>query len=70
MKQFSNYEEAKKNAQYTGSEKLPKGAYVCVIKNVQYQAGQNGNSDIINVLFDVAEGEYKDFFKKQMYTEP
>lgn len=65
MKQFSNYDEAKKNAQFTGSEKLPAGAYVCEVKNVQYQEGKNGNSDLINILFDVCEGEYKDFFKKQ-----
>ena len=65
MKAFNGYEDAKKAAQFTGGEKLPKGAYVCEIKNVQFQEGQNGNSDIINVLFDVVEGEYKDFFKQQ-----
>ena len=32
---------------------------------MQYQDGQNGNSDVINVLFDVVEGDYKDFFKSQ-----
>jgi len=65
MKQFNGYEDAKKAAQFVGGEKLPKGAYVCEIKNVQYQDGQNGNSDIINVLFDVVEGDYKDFFRQQ-----
>lgn len=65
MKQFNGFEAAQKAAQFVGSEKLPKGAYVCEIKNVQYQEGQNGNSDLINVLFDVVEGEYKDFFKQQ-----
>lgn len=65
MKAFNNFEEAKKNAQYTGAEKLPAGAYVCKILNVQYQNGENGNSDLINVLFDVVEGDQQDFFKKQ-----
>lgn len=65
MKAFNNFEEAKKNAQYTGTEKLPAGAYVCKILNVQYQNGENGNSDLINVLFDVVEGDQQDFFKKQ-----
>lgn len=65
MKAFNNYDSAVEAAQRTGAEHLPVGAYVCTIKNVQYQNGQNGNSDIINILFDVAEGEQKDFFKKQ-----
>lgn len=65
MKAFNNYESAKEAATKTGSEQLPVGAYICVIKNVQFQEGQNGNSDLINILFDIAEGEQKDFFKKQ-----
>lgn len=70
MKQFSNFEEAKKSAEYSGSSQVPAGAYVCKIKNVQYQAGQNGNSDLINILFDVAEGEHKDFYKNQYENNP
>lgn len=65
MKAFNGYDEAKKNAQYTGSTRLPIGAYVCEIKNVKYVVGENGNSDHIDILFDIAEGELKDFFKKQ-----
>lgn len=65
MKAFSGYEQAKEAARFFGSERLPIGAYVCQVKNVQYVAGENGNSDRIDILFDIAEGEYKDFFKKQ-----
>lgn len=65
MKAFNGYDEAKKNAQYAGSARLPIGAYVCEIKNVKYVVGENGNSDHIDILFDIAEGELKDFFKKQ-----
>lgn len=65
MKQFKGYEEAKEAAKYSGGERLPIGAYVCEIKNVQYVAGKDGNSDRIDILFDITEGDYKDFFKKQ-----
>lgn len=65
MKQFNGYDKAQENARFTGAERLPIGAYVCQIKNVQYVPGENGNSDRIDVLFDITEGDYKDFFKKQ-----
>lgn len=65
MKQFNGFDEAKEAAKFTGSERLPIGAYVCQIKNVQYVQGENGKSDRIDVLFDVIEGDYKDFFKKK-----
>ena len=65
MKAFGGYDEAKKAAQSTGGERLPVGAYVCEIKNVQYVTGENGNSDRIDILFDIAEGDLKGFFKKQ-----
>jgi hypothetical protein len=65
MKQFSGFDEAKEAAKYSPSEKLPTGAYVCEVKNVQYVAGENGNSDRIDILFDISEGDYKDFYKKK-----
>ena len=65
MKAFNGYDQAKEAAKYTGDERLPVGAYPCEIKNVQYVAGENGNSDRIDILFDITDGEYKDFFKKQ-----
>lgn len=65
MKQFNGFTEAQEAAKYSGSERLPVGAYECQIKNVQYVTGENGNSDRIDVLFDIAAGDYKDFFKKK-----
>lgn len=65
MKQFNGYDEAKKEAAYQGSTKIPTGAYICKISNVRYEEGQDGFNDRIIVAFDVAEGEHKDFFKKQ-----
>lgn len=65
MKQFNGFDSAQENAKHFGGEKLPTGAYVCQIKNVRYINGENGNSDAIEILFDITEGDYKDFFKKQ-----
>lgn len=65
MKAFNGYEEAKEAAKYVGGERLPIGAYVCEIKNVKYVAGENGNSDRIDILFDITDGDHKDFFKNQ-----
>ena len=65
MKQFNGFEAAQEAAKRTSGERLPIGAYVCQIKNVQYVAGKDGKSDHIDVLFDVIEGDYKGFFKKK-----
>ena len=65
MKAFNGYEQAAEAARHTGSERLPAGAYVCEIKNVKYENGENGYSDHIDVLFDIVEGDQKDFFRKQ-----
>ena len=61
IKKPAGYDEA---AAYTGeSQQLPKGKYVCVIKQVATQTSKNGNKQFV-ILFDVAEGEQKDFFQK------
>ena len=65
MKQFNGFDEAKEAAKVTTGERLPVGAYVCQVKNVQYVQGENGNSDRIDILFDIIEGDFKDFYKKQ-----
>ena len=66
MKQFSNYDKAKENAKFSAMEKLPAGAYVCKILAVKYEtAEQEGYSDRIRLQFDIEEGEFKGFFKKQ-----
>ena len=65
MKQFNNYDEAKKSADAAGSERLPAGAYVCKVKQVRYEQGKDGASDRIVLAFDIAEGDFQDFFNKQ-----
>ena len=59
MKQFGGFEDAQKAARYAGSAKIPSGAYVAKIMNVRYVPGENGNSDRIDIQFDIAEGDYK-----------
>lgn len=64
MEQFSGYKEAKASA--SSGAKLPEGAYVCKILKVEYKATDNPEySDQIEMMFDIIEGEFKDFFKKQ-----
>lgn len=61
IKKPAGYDEAQA---YTGeSIQLPKGKYVCSIVQVATQTSQNGNEQFV-ILFDIAEGEYKDFYKK------
>ena len=57
----SGYDEA---PAYTGEfQQLPKGKYVCVIKQVATMNSKNGNEQFV-ILYDIAEGEYKDFYQK------
>ena len=65
MKEFSGYKEASENARRTASAKLPKGSYVCQVIGAKVEAGKDGNSDVMIVQFDIKEGEYAGFFKKQ-----
>lgn len=65
MKKFGGFDEAKKAAAIRPGEKLPAGAYVCKILGVKYEEGAEGRSDMIVMQFDISEGEYEGFFKKQ-----
>ncbi len=66
MKKFNGYDETQA---YRGFEKLPVGGYIVKIQNVRFMEGKNGNSDMITLAFDVTEGEYKDYFKKQFESQ-
>ena len=46
-------------------ERLPKGNYVCKILNVEEVTYKNGKRGI-KISFDIAEGDYKDFYIKQI----
>jgi hypothetical protein len=45
-------------------EQLPKGAYVCKILNIEAMKSKSGK-DMAKISFDIAEGDYKDFYTKQ-----
>ncbi len=69
MKKFGGYDDAKKQAQASGGiGRLPAGAYVCKVIGVKYEVGENGNSDRIQLQFDISEGDFKDFFHEQYET--
>ena len=77
MKPFDGYDKAKEQAKYVGGEKLPVGAYVAKILGVAFEAGKpkqnNPNeigSDTLIVQYDICEGEYADFFRKQYDNNP
>ena len=65
MQKFGGYDDAKKQAQASGTSKLPAGGYVCKVIGVKYNNGQEGYSDFIEIQFEIAEGDFKGFFQKQ-----
>jgi len=52
-----NKEKRKKNFQ-----RLPKGAYVIKILEVILEANKNNTGKHLTISFDIAEGDYKDFY--------
>lgn len=63
MKNLSNsYNQAKA---YTNQAKLPAGAYKLKVKQVKYEDGKDGKSDVIIFAFDIIEGEFKDFYQQE-----
>ena len=63
MKPINNFDKVQ--AYTNGTTQLPIGGYVFNISAVRYENGQNGGSDKIVIAFDVAEGEFTEFFKKK-----
>lgn len=62
IKKPQGYDEAQA---YIGeSMQLPAGLYVCKIRQVNETQTQNGRPQMA-ILFDVAEGEHKDFYQAQ-----
>lgn len=54
---------------YTGEfQQLPKGKYVCMIKQAVAQTSKS-NAEQFVILYDIAEGEYKDFYKKMFEAD-
>ena len=52
----------------TDRAKLPVGAYVCKVKQVGIQ--HNDYGDQLAILFDIAEGDHKDFYSREFQQNP
>ena len=66
MAKFSYTKVNRENAiKSNGFELLPKGAYVCKILKVAEVENKSGKGKHVEIGFDIAEGEYKDFYMKQ-----
>jgi len=61
MKKPQGYDETKAYGEY---ETLKAGGYKCIIKKVVEEETTNGKK-YLKVGFDIAEGEYKDFYQKK-----
>ena len=59
----NNWNEVK---EMTDRPKLPVGAYVCRVKQAVVQ--NNGYGDQLCLVFDIAEGEHKDFYNKEFQS--
>ena len=59
IKQFGDYATTQA---YTDEAGLPKGGYICKILNAQVKEGSNGQ--YIQIAYDIAEGEFENYFKK------
>ena len=46
-------------------QRLPKDAYVIKIKSAREEENRSGSGSHLAMAFDIAEGEYKDFYQKQ-----
>lgn len=60
MNKPNNYENTKA---YSSFETLPAGCYVCKIMKVEEAKSKTGKEMVV-VYFDIAEGDFKEFFAK------
>lgn len=63
------YDKSKRKQNFN-YEILPKNAYVLKILNAKEEQNKKGSGSHLTISFDVAEGEYKDFYLKQYKDNP
>ena len=56
------YDKSKRKKTF---QALPKGAYVIVIKGAKEENNKSGFGSHVTIAFDIAEGEYRNFYNKQ-----
>ena len=54
-----------KSKRRTSFQQLPKNAYVLKIMGAKEESNKNTSGRHLTIIFDIAEGEYKDFFADQ-----
>lgn len=59
IERFNDYETTKAYSDYPT---LPRGGYVCKIMKAEVKANSTGK--YVQVYFDIAEGEYRDFYSQ------
>lgn len=59
-----------KDARRKSFSTLPKGAYVIKIKSAREDANKKSSGTHLTIAFDIAEGEYADFYSEQFETSP
>ena len=64
MKAFSNYNETKV---FTEQPKIVSGGYIAVIMGAEVKtySGNYGSFDKLEISFDIAEGDFKDYYAEQ-----
>lgn len=59
------YDKSKRKKSF---ETLPKGAYVIKIMDAKQEPNRSGNGSHLTISFDIAEGEFKDFYANQYFA--
>ena len=57
-----SYDKSKRKKSF---ESLPKGCYVIKIMNAKEVENKNGSGSHVAIAFDIAEGDYKNFYMQQ-----
>lgn len=57
-----SYDKSKRRKTF---KQLPKGAYVVEIKTAREDKNKNNDGSHLTIAFDIAEGEYKGFYRNQ-----
>lgn len=65
INQFKDFD---KTRGYSDGQQLPRGGYVCKILGAKIENGNYGQT--VKIAYDIAEGEFKDYFKQQFDNNP
>lgn len=66
MNKIENWEKVEPNY---GAKRLTAGGYICVILACMQEKSKNGK-EMLTINFDIAEGEFKDFYKEKYKNAP